>query len=97
MQEMDPPVIEGYFRILRRNQADRTLFYCCNKALKKFKDGPEIRFDGYPWHADDEILVDGISPWSQVFYSKTPPFWHRRAGGDRATPHRLVYLHREKS
>lgn len=95
MQEMDSPVIEGYFRILRANQADRTLFYCCNKAMKKFKDGPAIRFDDYPWHADDEILVDGISPWSQLFYSKTPPFWHRRAGGDGATPHRLAYLHRE--
>ncbi len=97
MQEMDPPVIEGYFRILRANRADRTLFYCCNKALKKFKDGPEIRFDDYPWHADDEILVDGISPWSQLFYSKTPPFWHRRAGGDGATQHRLAYLHREEN
>ena len=95
MQEMDPPVIASYFRILRANQAERTLFYCCNKVMKKFKDGPEIRFDGYPWHADDEILVDGISPWSQLFYSKTPPFWHRGGVGDWATRHRLAYLHRE--
>ncbi|MDA1091436.1 MAG: putative sugar O-methyltransferase, partial [Proteobacteria bacterium] len=95
MQEMDPPVIEGYFRILRANAADRTLFYCCNKRVKKLMDGTEARFDSYPWHADDEILVDDISPWSQLFYSKTPPFWHPRGTGDMATRHRLAYLHRE--
>jgi hypothetical protein len=97
MQEMDPPIIKGYFQILRRNQADRTVFYCCNKRVKELYDGSKVRFDDYPWHADDQILVDEISPWSQLFYSKTPPFWHRRAGGDWATQHRLVYLHREES
>ncbi|NQV83539.1 MAG: putative sugar O-methyltransferase [Rhodospirillales bacterium] len=96
MQEMDPPVIAGYFRILRANTADRTLFYCCNKRVKELVDGSKARFDDYPWHPDDQILVDEISAWSQMFYSKTPPFWHRRKGGDWATQHRLAYLHREK-
>jgi hypothetical protein len=95
MQEMDMAVIAEYFRVLRTNKAARTLFYSCNKNLKTLLDGSEIRFDDYPWHPEDEIGYDGISPWSQLNYSKTPPFWHPRRGGEWATRHRLAFLHRE--
>ena len=54
MQEMDPPVIAEYFRILRGNRAPRTAFYCCNKLWKRLADGSEVRFQAYPWSPTDD-------------------------------------------
>lgn len=97
MQEMDAPIIAGYFDILRRNRARRTFFYCCNKNSKTLLDGTQSRFDAYPWHPDDRILLDGVCPWAQLSYAKKPPFWYRRSGGELRTRHRLVALHRDVS
>ena len=95
LQEMDPPVVAGYFRLLRHNKAERTAFYCCNKLYKKLADGTELKFNDYPWRPGDDILHDSICPWSQWYYDKTPPFWHYRHGKDRVIWHRLAYLDKE--
>ena len=92
MQEMDMPVVKNYFDILRRNPANHTLFYCCNKLMKELPDGSKIRFDQYPWKPNDLVFYDSICPWSQWYYSKKPPFWHYRVGEDRVIWHRLVSL-----
>ena len=97
MQEMDPPVIENYFRMLRRNKAKQTAFYCCNKLYKKLNDGTELRFNDYPWRTGDDIRQDSICPWSQWYYDKTPPFWHYRHGDDRVIWHRLALLEMDSS
>jgi putative sugar O-methyltransferase len=94
MQEMDPPVVAEYFRLLRHNRADRTAFYCCNRLLKRLQDGTEVRFEQYPWQAGDQILLDGICRWSQVTYSPRPPFWTYRRARNRLTWHRLAWLSR---
>ena len=97
MQEMDPPVVADYFHLLRRNKAERTAFYCCNKLYKKLADGTELKFNEYPWRPDDEILHDSICPWSQWYYDKKPPFWHYRNGKDRVIWHRLAFLEKDPS
>ena len=90
-------MIDGYFWLLRGNKAERTAFYCCNKLYKKLADGTELKFSVYPWRPNDEILHDSISPWSQWYYDKIPPFWHYRKGKDRVIWHRLAYLETEAS
>ncbi len=97
MQEMAPPVVADYFRLLRRNKAERTAFYCCNKLYKKLAEGTELKFSDYPWQPGDEILHDSICPWSQWYYDKLPPFWHYRKGKGRVIWHRLAYLETETS
>lgn len=95
MQEMTPPVIAEYFRILRVNKAEETAFYCCNKLLKRFSDGAEARFYEYPWRPSDRILHDAVCPWSQWLYSKKPPFWSYRRGKHRVIWHRLAFMTKE--
>ena len=97
MQEMDPPVIEKYFHLLRGNKAGQTAFYCCNKLHKKLSDGTELRFNDYPWRTGDSILHDSTCPWSQWYYDKTPPFWHYRHGEERVIWHRLALLEMDPS
>lgn len=91
MQEMDPPVVARYFDVLRRNRARQTAFYCCNKLFK------ESNFADYPWQSEDKILHDSECPWAQWYYSPWPPFWHRRAGGERKIWHRLAWLKKESA
>jgi hypothetical protein len=95
MQEMDPPVVADYFRLLRRNKAERTAFYCCNKLHKKLAEGTELKFSDYPWRPGNEILHDSVCSWSQWYYDKKPPFWHYRRGKGRVIWHRLAYLEKE--
>ena len=92
MQEMEHSVINEYFRILRANRSDNVIFYCANRLWKRLNDGTEVRFQDYPWKADDQILHDSICPWSQWYYSKRPPFWHYRDGDQRVVWHRLARL-----
>ena len=89
MQEMEPDIIAGYFRALRSNTARETVFYCCNKLLKKTADG--IAFDDYPWSPDDRILHDDICPWNMLYYTKWPPFWRRKTHPYRIW-HRLAVM-----
>ena len=87
MQEMNPPAIASYFRIMRETPGPGTIFYCCNRLDKTLPDGTRVRFQEYPWCSQDEILLDGLCPWSQFYYSIRPPFyrkydgriWHRLA------------------
>ena len=92
MQEMDLPVVEKYFRILRQNPANVTIFYCCNKLMKQLPDKSRIKFENYPWAPDDIVLHDSICTWSQWYYSKRFPFWHYRFGVERIIWHRLANL-----
>ncbi|CCQ75476.1 hypothetical protein [Magnetospira sp. QH-2] len=92
MQEMDPPVVEEYFRILRANPAGATRFYCANKLWKQLPDGTESKFEDYPWSGGDSIDLDEVCAWSQWVYSLRPPFWHYRKGKHRIIWHRLAQL-----
>lgn len=95
MQEMDPPVIDSYFDILRHNKAKQTAFYCCNKLYKRLSDGTELKFNDYPWRNGDTVVHDSVCPWSQWYYDMKPPFWHHRTGKDRIIWHRLTLLEME--
>jgi len=97
MQEMDPPVVADYFRLLRYNKAERTAFYCCNKLHKKLADSTELKFNDFPWRPGDEIMHDSVCPWSQWYYDKNPPFWHYRKGKDRVIWHRLAHMEKDFS
>jgi len=87
MQEMNPSVIEQYFDDLRNCSSKDLYFYCCNRTEKTLPDGTLIRFLDYPWHDDDEILIDELCSWHQTFYTSRPPF-NRRYDG--STQHRLT-------
>lgn len=88
MQEMDLDVIHGYLDIMRGQQSP-PLFYCCNREEKVLPDGSRIRFQEYGWNDGDEVLVDELCPWHQVFPRNRPPFFGRFDGPTR---HRLVRL-----
>lgn len=90
MQEMDPLVTAAYFEDMRAIARQRELiFYCCNREEKILPDSTVIRFAAYPWHENDQILVDELCPWHQFFYSLRPPFFKPYDGPHR---HRLVTL-----
>lgn len=90
MQEMDPPVIAAYFNGMRAIASQRKLvFYCCNREEKTLPDGTVTRFAQYPWHEGDQILVDELCPWHQIYYVLRPPFFIRYDG---PVQHRLVIL-----
>jgi hypothetical protein len=91
MQEMNPPVIAAYFADLRAVAAKSSLlFYCCNREEKFLPDGTVTRFVDYPWHSDDEVMVDELCPWHREYYRFRPPFYRSYDGPIR---HRLVALH----
>jgi hypothetical protein len=96
MQEMDPAIVADYFHHLRQAPAAATAFYCCNKLWKRLSDGTEVEFSKYPWRDADRVLLDEACGWSQWVYSKRPPFWHYRKGGDRVIWHRLAWLDKDK-
>ena len=89
MQEMDPPIIQHYFDLIRSSKSERSYFYCCNRFSKTLPDGTVVNFLDYPWHAKDVSLVDELCPWSQFYYSFRPPFYHRYDGPHQ---HRLVKM-----
>ncbi len=95
MQEMNPPVVKAYFDDMRAIALKRDLlFYCCNREEKKLPDGTVTRFTDYPWLVDDEVLVDGLCPWHQHYYSPLPPFYRPYDG---AHMHRLVTFHTNRT
>jgi len=93
MMEMDPPVTKMYFDVLRQCPRTDTAFYCCNRVEKQLPDGTVIRFFEYPWHPDDEILADELSPWDKFAYRGRPPFYYRI----NPIQHRLVRLNKKPS
>jgi hypothetical protein len=88
MMEMDPPVTAAYFDVLRRCPRAQTALYCCNRVEKTLPDGTVTRFADYPWHPEDEVLVDGPSPWDRFGYHGRPPFYYR----NQPIRHRLAWL-----
>lgn len=89
MQEMEYPIISKYFDILRSSENSDTYFYNSNRLSKRLQNGDIIEFMSYPWHKDDEILVDEIVPWHKYYYSIIPPFYHKYDGKHH---HRLAKL-----
>ena len=90
MQEMDPPVINEYFKDLRSTAVNNEIyFYCANREEKTLPGGTLTRFNDYPWSKEDEIKVDELCPWHQLTYSYKPPFYRPFDGPIR---HRLVKL-----
>ena len=90
MQEMNPDVIAAYFDTMRhRAKKSDVYFYCCNREEKVLPDGTISRFADYPWLDTDEILVDGLCPWHQEYYTYKWPFYFPYDGPHR---HRLVKM-----
>jgi len=88
MMEMDPPIIQEYFDLLRSCPGGKTAFYCCNQEFKQFSGEGTSNFHEYPWSKEDEILHHGLCHWTIFRYGNTPPFYSRRV----PDLHRLVYL-----
>jgi len=87
MQEMDMPVINKYFEIMKTSTVE-SYFYCCNREEKVLSDRSIIRFMDYPW-GGGQILVDEPCPWYQEYPSNRPPFWKPFDGTNL---HRLIKL-----
>lgn len=66
MQEMDPSIIENYFKLIR--ERNTRFFYNCNRLEKRLVGGEITRFMEYPWKPEDIYLVDEICPWHQWFF-----------------------------
>lgn len=93
MQEMAPPVIGDYFRLMRANPSPAVWFYCANSIEKTWADGTVVRFADYPWSPHDEVLLDELCPWAHRWYEIRPPRYTER--GPFRSQHRLAYLHKE--
>lgn len=89
MQEMNPDIIQEYFNFIRKSKNSKTFFYCANRCEKKLPDGTIVNFFKYPWHPEDEIILEGLCPWQQRFYSPRPPFYFPYDG---PIQHRLVLM-----
>ena len=88
MQEMDPVVVENYFRYMRESSADRVHFYCINRIEKRLPDGTLVKFADYPWN-DSRLLMDELCPWHQVYPASGIPMWRKFDGPHQ---HRMARL-----
>ncbi len=87
MQEMDRAGIARYFTLLRERSHGGSHFYCVNRVEKTLPDGAVIRFDQFPWRADDTVFIDGPCPFYTHYLAARPRFlrpfdgshWHRLA------------------
>jgi hypothetical protein len=92
MQEMNPSVITEYFDFIRATPNQKTYFYCVNRIEKTLPDGIVSKFSNYPWHQDDQIIVDELCPWHQYYYNfGRPPFYFQYDG---AHQHKLLIMHK---
>jgi len=90
MGEMNPSTVNDYFTDIRAVAARQKVhFYCCNRVEKPLPDGTIVRFSDYPWSDNDDILIDGLCPWHQKYYSSKFPFYHRYDG---LVKHRLAVM-----
>lgn len=90
MQEMLAKDVYTYFEAMRTVAETREVFfYCCNREEKRHPDGSVIRFSGYGWQDDDEIIADGPCPWHQRHYTLVPP---RYLPYDGPIVHRLAKI-----
>jgi hypothetical protein len=93
MQEMNLAVVRNYVRYIRRQDGNRTLFYCCNRIEKTLPDGDTVRFDDYGWDTSDTVVFDELCPWYQAFPHGLLAQW---LPFDGPIKHRLAYLHAAK-
>ena len=67
-QELDPPIVEGYFRLIDEALQPGGVFICVNRDVKIDADrNLRAIFDEYPWPENYDILQDDesiISRWS---------------------------------
>lgn len=89
MQEMHPEIIENYFHVLRACPTNETYIYCANRLRKTLPDGTVTEFQAYPWRAEDQVLLDGLCPWHQRYYTIIPPKYRPYDG---PIQHRLAKL-----
>lgn len=75
MQEMNPEVIDRYFKYMRSSYQSPCYFYWCNRLRKELPDGTLVEFMKYPWQNNDDVLIDELCPWYQEYPSSRPPFW----------------------
>lgn len=87
MQEMNPEIINNYFKYMRTSKNSPCYFYCCNRLEKELPDGTLSEFMNYPWENSDDILIDELCPWYQKYPNWRPPFWRPFDGPHM---HRLV-------
>ena len=81
MQEMNHTDTDSYFDHLHTIANDRELFfYCCNREEKILPDGTCTKFFEYPWQDNDQIYVNELCPWGQLYYSFKPLFYHKFDG-----------------
>ena len=89
MQEMNPKIIDKYFKYMRSSKKSPCYFYCCNRLEKELPDGTITKFINYPWEDSDDVLIDDLCPWYQKYISSIPPFFRYYDG---PTQHRLVKI-----
>lgn len=78
-QEMEPNVINEYFRLMRTSVAATAYLYCCNRETKTLPDGTQVEFENYPW-GDAQVVFQGYPEWYRRFPTTRPPFWHQFDG-----------------
>ncbi len=88
MQEMEPGVVDNYFRYMRESSADKVHFYCCNRLEKRLPDSTLVNFHDYPWN-NSTVLMDELCAWHQRFPSSGIPVWRKFDGPHQ---HRFVRL-----
>jgi hypothetical protein len=86
MQEMNPQIVNQYFKDLKDVKNKELYFYCCNRDEKILPDGTIVRFSDYPW-GESTLVADELCPWYKDFYNKKPPFFHEYDGH---ISHRIV-------
>ena len=89
MQEMNPEVIDKYFKYMRSSKKSPCYFYCCNRLEKELPDGSIIKFINYPWKNNDDVLIDELCPWYKKYPSLKPPFFRKYDG---PIQHRLIKI-----
>jgi len=89
MQEMNPEVIDKYFKYMRSSKKSPCYFYCCNRLEKELPDGSIIKFMNYPWKNNDDVLIDELCPWYKKYPSLKPPFFRKYDG---PIQHRLIKI-----
>ncbi len=75
MQEMNPEIIDRYFKYMRSSRKSPCYFYCCNRVRKELPDGTLVELMKYPWKDTDDVLIDELCPWYQRYPVSRPPFW----------------------
>ena len=89
MQEMNPEVIDKYFKYMRSSKKSPCYFYCCNRLEKELPDDSIIKFMNYPWENSDDVLIDELCPWYKKYPSPKPPFFRKYDG---PIQHRFVKI-----